>query len=203
MPVHTSRDHGVALSIRKKRRSVTFSTAVLSIESNGGNGNSNERADAGADGTAGASASANANQNVQDGTKEDTKRHPNCKVEQGEDEEGEDENWLRNDPVDGYITGRHRRWIMHPTFYPDLCDFQSNCPCERNCPETRVLMAVRAYNRREGTFRDMEALWKVSRSTIQRRKAALENQSNLVYLMEAKVDETKERGNGKGKAKKK
>lgn len=117
--------------------------------------------------------------------------------------QGDDLKWLERDPEGGYIIGRHGRWIMHPTFYSTLCTFTSTCDCEKSCPETRVLMAVKAYNRNQGTFRDMEALWGVSRSTIQRRRATLRNRSDLVYLLEAQVDETKNRGKKKWKGKRK
>lgn len=87
--------------------------------------------------------------------------------------------WSKCKPHHGYIRHPDAKWLMHPTFFDDsqpLCDFNASCPHDRPCGETRLLMATFSYLRNQDvtSFRDMEAIWGVSRSTIQRKTKRLE-----------------------------
>lgn len=69
---------------------------------------------------------------------------------------------------------------MHPSFFDDgefsLCSYNERCVHERDCAQTRLNMAALSYmrNRNKTTYRDLELVWGVSRSTIQRKVSEVE-----------------------------
>lgn len=94
--------------------------------------------------------------------------------------------WVMTCPVDGYIRHPEAKWLMHPSFFDPiqrLCSSSMSCTHYRSCGETRAIMAALSYirNERVVSYRDLEALWGVSRSTIQRKKKKLENQSTDLF----------------------
>lgn len=99
--------------------------------------------------------------------------------------------WLSNTVENGYIYHPRAGWIIHPSFYDDdepLCDAKAICRHERDCKEIRMRMAVFAYIRAEQrntplSYREVELLWGVSHSTVQRRKLFMELQSDVWFLM--------------------
>lgn len=112
--------------------------------------------------------------------------------------------WASATPVLGYIMHPVAGLVMHPSFYDNrhliefstqpryiydgevdgpLCPVGMKCDHVKNCFEVRVRMAVFAYQRHHISFRDAEYIWSVSRSTIQRRKAAMEKQSPIIFLI--------------------
>lgn len=99
--------------------------------------------------------------------------------------------WLNNTVENGYIYHPRAGWIIHPSFYDEdepLCDAKAVCRHERDCKEIRMRMAVFAYIRAEQrntplSYREVELLWGVSHSTVQRRKLFMELQSDVWFLM--------------------
>lgn len=108
--------------------------------------------------------------------------------------------WLAS-PVskEGYIRHPEIGWLPHPSFYQDsgisnkLCKTLDICKKGNHtmdCKETRLRMAAYYYIRAEKngqalSYRELEMLWGVSRSTIQRRKRELMGKSNINFLINA------------------
>ena len=112
--------------------------------------------------------------------------------------------WAQAKPLDGYIKHPVAGYVMHPSFYNNfhlqdcnliakhlhdgevddpLCSPRKQCIHVRDCFEIRVRMAVLSYLQNNISYRDAEYIWGVSRSTIQRRKAMLEEVSPLIFLL--------------------
>lgn len=99
--------------------------------------------------------------------------------------------WLNNRVENGYILHPKAGWIIHPSFYDEdkpLCDAKSVCVHQRDCKEVRMRMAVYQYIRAEQkntplSYREVELLWGVSHSTVQRRKMFMQAQSNVLFLI--------------------
>lgn len=91
--------------------------------------------------------------------------------------------WAKKKPVDGYLDHPEAGPMMHPSFYEHLCPYLTTCKHCPICSDTRVLMAIRNYNRFPSmtTYRDQEIIWGVSRSTIQRKKVLLDERSKNGY----------------------
>lgn len=109
--------------------------------------------------------------------------------------------WFDNPVVhNGYIKHPTAGWIMHPSYFKDeesLCKANDICAHDRDCKELRIRMAVFSYIRSEQrktplSYREVELLWSVSRSTVQRRKISMVKQSNVYFL----VTPTKHRAKG-------
>lgn len=104
--------------------------------------------------------------------------------------------WIDDPPENGYIRHPDAKWLMHPSFFDNdhpLCPYSSPCIHERDCRSTRVLMATLSYIRNEKytTYRDLELIWGVSRSTIQRKRKKIEgtkskDRSFLLYEYRSK-----------------
>lgn len=99
--------------------------------------------------------------------------------------------WLRNPVESGYIYHPKAGWIIHPSYYDDeqpLCDSKSVCIHHRDCKEVRMRMAVYQYIRAEErktplSYREVELLWGVSHSTVQRRKTSMQQRSDVMFLV--------------------
>ena len=112
--------------------------------------------------------------------------------------------WARAKPLDGYIKHPVAGYVLHPSFYNNfhlqdcnlianhlhdgevddpLCSPGKHCIHVRDCFEVRVRMAVLSYLQHNISYRDAEYIWGVSRSTIQRRKAMLEEVSPIIFLL--------------------
>lgn len=99
--------------------------------------------------------------------------------------------WLSNPVENGYIQHPKAGWLIHPSFYDDddpLCDAKRTCRHRRDCKEVRMRMAVFQYLRAEQqntplSYREVELLWGVSHSTVQRRKLYMELKSDVWFLM--------------------
>lgn len=99
--------------------------------------------------------------------------------------------WLQNEVQRGYIKHPDAGWIMHPSYYDDetpLCATDAECRHKRDCKEVRIRMAVYCYIRAERnktplSYREVELLWGVSRSTIQRRKVIMGAKSKVLFLL--------------------
>lgn len=84
---------------------------------------------------------------------------------------------------DGHIRHPEVGYMIHPSYFEQrrhitLCPYRpssSSCKHEPLCKDVRSLMAARAYmeNRDELSYRDVEAVWGVSRSTVQRQTTKL------------------------------
>lgn len=99
--------------------------------------------------------------------------------------------WLKNPVENGYIRHPRAGWIIHPSFYDDeepLCGAKSVCGHRRDCKEVRMRMAVFQYIRAEErntplSYREVELLWGVSHSTVQRRKVFMQVKSDVLFLL--------------------
>lgn len=99
--------------------------------------------------------------------------------------------WVNNEPVQGYIEHPDAKWLMHPSFFDDgefsLCLYNERCVHERDCAQTRLNMAAMSYlrNRYTTTYRDLELVWGVSRSTIQRKVSEIEEtkKADLQFIL--------------------
>lgn len=100
--------------------------------------------------------------------------------------------WLNKPCIEnGYIFHPKAGWIIHPSYYNDdepLCNPKHPCHHKRDCKEVRMRMAVYQYIRAEQTntalsYREVELLWGVSHSTVQRRKLSMQSQSDVFFLM--------------------
>lgn len=99
--------------------------------------------------------------------------------------------WLNSSIENGYIFHPKAGWIIHPSFYDEdgpLCHAKSICTHQRDCKEVRMRMAVYQYIRAEErnmplSYREVELLWGVSHSTVQRRKLVMESKSDIFFLM--------------------
>lgn len=97
--------------------------------------------------------------------------------------------WSRRDPVDGYIQHPDAEWLMHPSFFDldyKLCPYNGKCGHEKDCGEKRLHMAAMSYLRNKDctSFRDLESIWGVSRSTIQRKTNEIQQNktSDMLFL---------------------
>lgn len=99
--------------------------------------------------------------------------------------------WILNKPEHGYIRHPDAKLLIHPSFFREdgfeLCAYNDRCTHERNCGETRIRMAAMSYlrNKNTTTYRDLELIWGVSRSTIQRKTNDIQSkkQSDLIFLL--------------------
>lgn len=99
--------------------------------------------------------------------------------------------WLKNPVENGYIQHPRAGWIIHPSFYDEdepLCDAKGVCTHRRDCKEVRMRMAVFQYIRAEErktplSYREVELLWGVSHSTVQRRKVFMQVKSDVLFLI--------------------
>lgn len=106
---------------------------------------------------------------------------------------------------------------MTPSFFMEslgrMCEFGEECGHEVNCGVSRLRNAVFVYLRTGGkaSYRDLEMVWGVSRSTIQRESVRLQGKSDLYFLVDGMGDEEGGRrgeksgkgvGRGRGKGKK-
>lgn len=99
--------------------------------------------------------------------------------------------WISNPPEAGYIQHPDAKLLIHPSFFSEegfeLCRYNDRCIHERNCGETRIRMAAMSYLRHKDctTYRDLELIWGVSRSTIQRKTNEIQTKklSDLIFLL--------------------
>lgn len=99
--------------------------------------------------------------------------------------------WISNPPEAGYIRHPDAKFLIHPSFFSEegfeLCGYNDRCVHDRNCAETRIRMAAMSYLRHKDctTFRDLELIWGVSRSTIQRKTNEIQTKklSDLIFLL--------------------
>lgn len=99
--------------------------------------------------------------------------------------------WISNPPEAGYIRHPDAKLLIHPSFFNEdgfeLCGYNERCMHERNCGETRIRIAAMTYIRHKDctTYRDLELIWGVSRSTIQRKTSEIHTKklSDLIFLL--------------------
>lgn len=99
--------------------------------------------------------------------------------------------WAKNQPYNGYIKHPDAKWLMHPSFFENnkhkLCPFNGRCTHKKDCGQLRLNMAAMSYIRNKNctSFRDMEIIWGVSRSTIQRRARSIKRnkESDITVLL--------------------
>ena len=119
----------------------------------------------------------------------------------------QDLEWLDAEPIDGYLRHPTFGWVMHPSFYTDdltLCKDFLNCAQrhDRDCKEVRFSMAAQAHLRYGISFRHLEKIWGVSRTTIQRRAFAQREKGSLVVMSLGSLAEpTHDRGKASGQKK--
>ena len=91
--------------------------------------------------------------------------------------------WAYKDVSHGHIRHPEVGYLVHPSYFDHkfgrerLCPYGKRCAHRPDCNTIRVLMASRAYmqNTQNLSYRDVEAVWGVSRSTVQRRTDSLRN----------------------------
>lgn len=102
--------------------------------------------------------------------------------------------WASGTVHNGRIHHPEVGYLIHPSYFSNnhgrqtLCSYRKKCSHQPACRDIRALMAARSYmeNRDHLSYRDIEAVWGVSRSTVQRKTTILKSisQSTLNKLYE-------------------
>ena len=84
-----------------------------------------------------------------------------------------------------FETNDIKKLVMSPAYFGDeLCEFGSKCPHEVDCNERRLQMAVMAYLKKDGSYRDLQRRWGISRATIQRRSQQYKGRMSIHLLID-------------------
>lgn len=97
--------------------------------------------------------------------------------------------WASRTVHNGRIYHPEVGYLIHPSYFSNnhgrqmLCIYGKKCSHKPACRDIRALMAARSYmeNREHLSYRDIEAVWGVSRSTVQRKTTVLKGMSQAKF----------------------
>lgn len=97
--------------------------------------------------------------------------------------------WASGTIYNGRIYHPEVGYLVHPSYFSSnhepkvLCSYGKKCSHKPACRDIRALMAARSYmeNRNNLSYRDIEAVWGVSRSTVQRKTTFLKSISQSTF----------------------